>query len=93
MRRQTGKTIEQMKVAPQNAVYVWLNGHTLYPEDVARSMGRGDLKIVSPSWLESDAWRGQKFTAIILDHATNLTFDQRAAYMEALCAVVPKDAE
>lgn len=71
--RQTGRTTRQMQESPRGAVFVWCNGHLAYPRDLARRLGRTDLEIVSPGWLDERNMRGREFTAIVLDHATELT--------------------
>ena len=67
--RQTGRTAQQMLDAPQNAVYVWCNGRLKYPRHLAQELGRDDLQIVSPGWLESNRWIGLRPTGLVLDHA------------------------
>ena len=63
MERGTGKTTEQIKNAPKNAVFVWCNSHLDYPKDLAIFLERPDLKIVSPNY----DLRGTR--NIIYDHA------------------------
>jgi hypothetical protein len=53
-----------------------VNGHLEYPKNLAKSVGREDLEIVSPYWLESDAHRGRRMTGLIIDHAVHLTTRQ-----------------
>lgn len=67
--RGCGKTRQQLLDAPKGAVYVWPDGNTSYPTELAKKLGREDLRIVSPMWLTSGAWRGRRFSAIITDHA------------------------
>lgn len=66
--RGTGRTTDAMKSAPIRAVYVWGNAALDYPRALARTLGRTDLEIVSPSWLTDDRWRGRELSGIILDH-------------------------
>ncbi len=75
--RDTGLTTRQMQAAPQGAVYVWCNSVLGYPTDLAQSLGRHDLKIVRPSWLEPKNVRGLVFTDVIIDHAAVLDESQR----------------
>lgn len=72
--RGTGRTTKQMKAAPQGAVFVWCNNHLDYPRRLAEKLGRGDLQIVGPMWLEyAGHWLGSTFTDIIVDHAAQLS--------------------
>lgn len=66
--RQTGRTTRQMKAAPNEATYVWCNQHTDYPEHLARSLGRVDLRIVGPSELLADRLRSRR-EKVVIDHA------------------------
>jgi hypothetical protein len=50
--RNTGETTRQMVRAPKGATFVWCNSHLHYPQHLARYLGRDDLKIVRPEWLE-----------------------------------------
>lgn len=68
--RQTGRTTQQLKNAPQGAIFVWCNAHTHYPQNLARALGRSDLKIKPFGWLEERNVRGLRGTCVILDHAT-----------------------
>ena len=79
MERGSGATTKQMQEAPQGAVFIWVNGHFDYPRALANRLNRDDLKIVSPSWLETGQCRGIRCVAVILDHAatpTNLQLDE-----------------
>ena len=83
MTRGTGITTQQMISAPRNAVFVWLNSRLSYPKSLANKIGRGDLEIVPPSFLDSDRWHGRRFSAVVLDHAFTFTSRrQSAAYAE-----------
>lgn len=65
--RGTGATTRQMKEAPPDAVYLWCNDRMYYPQSLARDLGRADLRVVSPYWLEGGCrgWRGP----LVIDHA------------------------
>jgi hypothetical protein len=65
-----------MMAAPKGAVFIWLSNALEYPKRLAAKHGREDLKVVGPSWLESDKWRGLELYGIILDHAAELTEKQ-----------------
>ena len=67
--RQTGRTTAQMKVAPQGAVFVCRNAHSIFDtKHLAAKAGRGDLKVVGPEFIEVVGYRGFDPNAIILDH-------------------------
>lgn len=86
MKRGTGETTRQLQRAPVGSYFVWCNHHLDYPVKLAQSLGRKDIHIVSPSWLER-GWRGCRFTDIIIDHAIQtmpLTDQQWDGYMAAL---------
>jgi len=76
-----------MEAAPKGAVFVWCNGHTDYAIHLARKIGREDLQIVSPTWLEWERWRGLELTGLVIDHAAQLTDMQRDNYQAALTRV------
>jgi len=84
---QTGASTQQMQKAPVGAVYIWANRALTYPKNLARRIGRDDLKIVSPEWLDSSRYQGYELTGVVVDHATLLTEDQRAALEMALTSV------
>ncbi len=71
----TGRTTHQMKNAPPDAFYIWCNTMLHYPKDLARHLGRTDLRIESPSWVHDRAIQGHN-RPIIIDHATELTRPQ-----------------
>lgn len=64
--RGSGRTTRAMQNAPMNAVYVWCNDKLSYPRDLARKVGRDDLRIVGPDDIER---RAPGATAILVDHA------------------------
>ena len=73
--RQTGRTTEQMLSAPPNSVFVWVHGDLLYPKQIARKLGRLDLKIVGPQWLER-GWIGVRIPGLVIDHAARQNMTQ-----------------
>lgn|SRR5574340_238644 len=82
--RQMGRTSIAMLEAPFGSIYVWCNNHLSYPKDLARSLGRSDLQIVSSSWLEPDNVRGLRpDVKCVIDHAFHL-FKQSSNAFEAL---------
>lgn len=82
--RRDGTTTLQMKTAPVGAVFVWPNSHLEYPKGLARSLGRDDLRIESPSFFDG-RWHGLR-KPVILDHATMrmLTPHQRDGWEECM---------
>jgi len=86
MARGTGTTTQQMEKAPNGAVFVWCNERTDYAVRLARKIGREDLQIKSPTWLE-DRWRGLELHGVVVDHAARLTDRQRDGFQGALTRV------
>lgn len=85
--RQSGRTTEQMKKAPQKAVFIWCNQQIPYAVNLAESLGRNDLEIVSPMWLTHRRWVGRELAGLVVDHAAELTKDQSVSFVEALARV------
>lgn len=75
--RGKGRTTEQVKAAPQGAIYVWYSDRLHDARVFAVKAGRGDLVMVAPSWLSDRRWMGMRAPAIVVDHATKLTDEQR----------------
>lgn len=67
-KRQTGATTEQMKNAPAGAVFVWCDEVTFYPTQLARFLGRTDLRVVPKSWLRLSVMAGYE-GRVVVDHA------------------------
>jgi hypothetical protein len=82
--RGTGRTSQQLKFAPQGAIFIWCNDRLDYPKCLIGRhwINRPDIKIVAPSWLD-DGWRGQRFTGIVIDHAAQLSSRHQALLREA----------
>lgn len=78
--RGTGTTTHQIKAAPKNATYIWVHGNTHYPELLARTLGRTDLKFVGPDWLNDYRFMGLRDLEIVIDHATELSERQLAVW-------------
>lgn len=87
MARGTGRTTAQMKGALRGAVFVWVNHKLSYPRDLARKIGRDDLEIVSPDWLDRLGFAGRDLTDIVVDHAAELRGRQYDLWREALTRV------
>lgn len=92
MERKAGATTRQMEVAPQGAVFVWCNRHLDYPVALAQKLGRGDLEIVGPTWLDGHAWYGLRISGIVVDHAAHLSDSQQYGLSKALTRVTPNAA-
>jgi hypothetical protein len=67
--RGTGRTTNQIRSAPQGAIYAWCNEHTRYASDLAVKLGRKDVRIVPRSWVVRGYGRGLDMSKVILDHA------------------------
>lgn len=79
----SGRTRKQMEKAPHNAVFVWPNGALRYPTDLAHSIGRSDLWIISPDRLrDRHRFYGRELGGVVLDHATRLSAEQDAIVRE-----------
>jgi hypothetical protein len=89
MPRGDGQTTRQMQASPQDAVFVWCNDILDYPRRLARKVGRTDLQIVGPNWLDDEKWRGLELTGLIIDHATIMGEKRRVARDEARWRVRP----
>jgi hypothetical protein len=81
--RQTGQTSKQIQDAPVDSVFVWVINDVRYPEQLARTLGRTDLKIVGRSWITSERWRGLRLSGVVVDHSIRPSIDE----LEALCAI------
>ena len=77
IKRRTGLTTNQMLKAPIGAIYVWVNSDLYYPKNLARDLGRQDLKIVSQSWLTSRNCIGRRVTGLVIDHTVGINKEQK----------------
>jgi len=86
--RGTGRTTKQMLDAPQGAVFISAHaGSTSYDWGLAQESGRTDLRVVAPTWLTNQSWRGLSFTGIVVDHAARLNVAEKHALQGALTRV------
>lgn len=93
MIRQTGITTRQMQALPIGALFVWCINSLHYPTKLAQSIGRADLKIVTPSWILGQNWKGCEFSAVARDHAYRLHNNYNEIfedYMEQIKARIRK---
>lgn len=81
--RQTGKTTAMMLQAPVGALFIWCNEKLDYPCRLAQHLGRVDLKIAGPSYLEHPPYASRQ---IVIDHAAALTERQHAALRALTCS-------
>lgn len=81
-RRGDGTTTKQMQAAPQGALFIWCSDdYRGYPLNLARRLGRTDLRIVGPRMLSERGrhrFMGLNLGGIVIDHAAHLTPDQYA---------------
>jgi len=87
LERGSGATTRQMQKSPKFSVYVWCNRSLYYPISLAKAIGREDLKIVSPSWLDDRRWLGIKLYGLVIDHAAKMTSKQYDSYYLALTRI------
>lgn len=88
--RGTGRTTRQMQEAPHGSVFIWCNDSTNYPRQVAKELGREDLKIFRLDVLDDrNQLRGLLIPAIILDHAANPNVRQWRNLIDAMATVRP----
>lgn len=81
-----GTTTKQMQDAPERAIFVWPVARSLsYARDLARHLGRDDLEIVPPVWLEEKRWQGAS-RPVILDHAALYHMTDRQVQAWRYCA-------
>lgn len=85
--RGTGRTTLQLKTAPRNAVFVWCMYDLLYPIQLAKDLGREDLQIVNPYWITMNKYKGQQYSAIVLDHDLRLKEHEYESYKAALAYI------
>lgn len=81
--RQSGKTTKAMLNAPKGATFIWCNHQLDYPRRLAKHLGRDDLMIVGPEWIEDRRWAGLDLTALVRDPDTRLTDAQWERLREA----------
>ena len=76
--RGTGRTTTQIKNALIGAVYIWpVYASINYPKEIARRLGRDDLRVVPLSWLHTDGYLKIEYSEIVLDHAASARASMR----------------
>lgn len=71
--RGSGRTARQMLSLPKGGYFLWLNGFVQYPKDLAKHLGREDIKIVTPYFLETNDYLQLQIPALRVDHAFSPT--------------------
>lgn len=85
--RGTGRTHAQLTDAPIDAFFICPNsGMVQHARDIARKIGRSDIRVVGPYSLEQDGMvlrgRGRR---VVVDHACDLTEAETATLSELNC--------
>lgn len=76
--RGTGRTTRQILAAPQRSFYVCPNSRARsYTRSLAAHLGRSDLWMVDPDWLDRGACRGLFSDQVTIDHSVELTVRQK----------------
>lgn len=88
--RGSGQTIRQMVSAREGAVFVWVNHDTRCAKKLTKRIGRTDLEIVGPQWLEN-GWIGRSLFGLVIDHAARqfMTATQQENIAQAYVRVRP----
>lgn len=73
----TGRTAQQMGNAEQGALYVWPNHNLYYPKELARHLGRTDLRIVSAHYAFQGGFLRGLAGEVVFDHAFVPNAEQR----------------
>lgn len=82
--RGTGRTKNQMLLAPFESFYVCQNhNHVKYCENLAKHIRRNDLKVISKDNINLMFFRGFE-NYVVVDHYTDLLFDQSKIINEHL---------
>ena len=69
--RGTGRTKAQLAALPKGSVFVWVGHDLRYPRNLAQTMGRDDIVVVSTSWITDQRWQGLTLTGLAIDHAVS----------------------
>lgn len=79
-----GSTTQQMNEASQGALYIWPNDLLDYPKALARHLGREDLVIVAPYYLDHfESW-AKRWPEVIVDHGATLNLKRTEALTKIL---------
>lgn len=78
----THATTNQIKNAPQNALYVWPSGNFNYVSALARHLGRTDLQIVSSNYAFHGGFLLSWGGPVVFDHAFRPNAEQRQVLID-----------
>jgi hypothetical protein len=73
------ESVNQMRSAPANAVYIWRNTQVLEATRLAVSADRSDLEIYGIDCLSDvriEIFRGRRLSGVVLDHAAKLNGEE-----------------
>lgn len=87
MRLRMRETIRIIRALRNGGIFVWGNKLIAYPKHLAASIGRADVTVVGPEWLEEQRYRGLELSDIAVDHSANLTNGQWNNYLHAKACV------
>lgn len=87
MGRRTGETTKIIQSLRNGGIFVWCTKLIAYPKHLAASIGRADVTVVGPEWLEEQRYRGMKLSDIAIDHSAKLTDGQWNNYLQAKACV------
>jgi len=87
--RGTGRTTAQIRSAPHGAIFVCCHSAAKdYTRRLAKDLGRDDLTIVEPSWLDH-GWMGKVISGLVVDHACQLNENLRCGLLQAQTRIRP----
>lgn len=72
----SGTTTNQIINAPENSVYLWMNGDIAYPRTIAMKYNRNDITFMSVYMFFRYQYHGGYCRYIVADHNCVLDFDQ-----------------
>lgn len=87
MANRRGETTKIIKSLRNGGIFVWCDKVLAYPKHLAASIGRADVKVVGPEWLEERRYRGLELSDIVVDHSARLTDTQWNEYLHAKACV------
>ncbi len=92
--RGTGTTTQQLKSAPEGALFIWCNNFTLnYPKSICSRINRPDIKVVGPHVLTSEGYpqlHGSQYSDIIVDHALEGTSEYHFGFARLMRQCIRK---
>lgn len=90
MARGTGITTRQLQNVKLNGVFICFDQNQLrYTKDLARFLGREDIRIETLNWLTRKFWRGLTMSDIVVDHFAQEKMSKEASWalIEALAYI------